>query len=72
MMEAPTKMDTNNPSEANPTLDQWELHKELVKEYARRREMRGGKTIHQLVAEKNAARFPRRRRPGRPRKGRKP
>lgn len=71
-------MDTTNPSETNPSVDQWALHEELGKEYARRREMRGGKTIHQLVAEANAPRVPRRGkpgrrgRPGRRGKGRKP
>lgn len=65
-------MDTPNPNEPTVKPDNWKLHEELGKEYARQRELRGGKTIHQLVAEKNAARFPRRRRPGRPRKGRKP
>ena len=64
-------MDTTNPSETNLNLDQWALHEELGKEYARRREMRDGKTIHQLVAEANAPRIPRRRRRN-PRKGRKP
>ena len=65
-------MDMTNPSETNSNVDQWALHEELSKEYARRRAMRGGKTIYQLVAEANAPRFPRRGRPGRPRKGRKP
>ena len=66
------KMDTTNPSETNLNLDQWALHEELGKEYARQREMRGGKTIRQLVAEANAPWFLRRRRPGSPRRGRKP
>ena len=65
-------MDTTNPSETNLNLDQWALHEELGKEYARQREMRGGKTIRQLVAEANAPWFLRRRRPGSPRRGRKP
>lgn len=65
-------MDTTNPSETNLNLDQWALHEELGKEYARRREMRDGKTIRQLIAEANAPWFLRRRRPGSPRRGRKP
>ena len=65
-------MDTPNPNEPTVKSDNWTLHEELGKEYARQRAMRGGKTIHQLVAEKNAPRIPRRGRPGRPRKGRKP
>ena len=65
-------MNTTNPSETEAKPDNWTLHEELGKEYARRREMRGGKTIHQLVAEANAPRFPRRGRPGRRGNGRKP
>lgn len=53
-------MDTPNPNETNVKPDNWTLHEELGKEYARRREMQGGKTIHQLVAEANAPRFRRR------------
>ncbi len=53
-------MNTINPNEENAKPDNWALHEELGKEYARRRKMRGGKTIHQLVAEANAPRFPRR------------
>ena len=53
-------MDTINPNEANVKPDSWTLHEELGKEYARRRKMNGGKTIHQLVAEANVPKFPRR------------
>ena len=62
-------MNTPNPNETNTEPDNWTLHEELGKEYARRREMRGGKTLRQLIAEANAPRFPRRGRPGRRRKG---
>ena len=65
-------METQKPNEPNEKPDNWTLHEELGKEYARRREMRGGKTIHQLVAEANVPKFPRRGRPGRRSKGRKP
>lgn len=65
-------MNTPNPSETEAKADNWTLHEELGKEYARRREMRGGKTLRQLIAEANAPRFPRRGRPGRHSKNRKP
>ena len=65
-------MNTSNPSETEAKPDNWTLHEELGKEYARRRAMRGGKTIHQLVAEANAPKFRRRGRPGRGGNGRKP
>ena len=65
-------MNTPNPNDANIEPDNWTLHEELGKEYSRRREMRGGKTIHQLVAEANAPKFPRRGRPGRRTKNGKP
>ena len=65
-------MDKSSPNEKNTKPDNWTLHEELGKEYARRREMRGGKTIHQLVAEANAPKFPRRVRSGARDKGRKP
>ena len=65
-------MDKTHPSEANAKMDNWTLHEELGKEYARRRTMRGGKTIHQLVAEANAPKFYRRNRPGRRSDGQKP
>ena len=64
-------MTTQNQHDKDPEPDNWALHEELGKEYARQREMRGGKSIHQLVAEANAPRFPRHRRPGRNRKERK-
>ena len=65
-------MDTTNPSETNPSVDQWALHEELGKEYARRRAMRGGKSLSRLIAEANAPWFLFRGRPGRRGKGRKP
>ncbi len=65
-------MNTPNPSEMEAKPDNWTLHEELGKEYARRSEMRGGKTIHQLIAEANAPRFRRRGRPGRRSNNRKP
>ena len=46
--------------------DNWTRHEEQLKEYARMNELRGGKSIHQLVAEADAPRIPRggrRRRP---------
>ena len=63
-------MATTNSNETAPNVDQWALDDELGKEYARRSAMRGGKTIHQLVAESNARRAPWRVSPGR--RGRKP
>ena len=65
-------MSTPKPNEPNEKPDNWTLHEELGKEYAHQLEMRGGKTIHQLVAEANAPRFTRRGKPRRGDKGRKP
>lgn len=65
-------MNTEDQNETVPKLDNWQLHKELGKEYARQRARRNGKTIHQLVAEANAPKFPRRIKPGRRNKNGKP
>ena len=65
-------MYTPNQNEKVSGPDNWALHEALGREYARRRDMRGGKTIHRLVAEANAPRFPRRSRPGRGPRAKKP
>jgi len=64
-------MTAQNQHDKDQEPDNWALHEELGKEYTRQREMRGGKSIQQLVAEANAPRFPRHRRPGRNRRERK-
>ena len=65
-------MNTKDPNETAPKPDDWQLHQELGKEYARQRARRNGKTIRQLVAEANAPKFPRRGKPGRRNKNGKP
>ena len=63
-------MSTRQKNKADVVSDNWTRHEDQLKEYARIRELRGGKSIHQLVAEANAARLPRGIRPGRRRRDR--
>ena len=63
-------MSTRRNNKADVGSDNWTRHEEQLKEYARIRELRGGKSIHELVAEANAARLPRGTRPARRRRDR--
>ena len=63
-------MTTPKRNDQDISSDNWTLHEEQYEEYARLYELRGGKTIHQLVAEANAPKLPRDGGPRRRRSGR--
>ena len=65
-------MNTKDQNETAPKPDDWQLHQELGKEYARQSAMRNGKTIRQLIREANGLKVPRRSIPRRRNKNGKP
>ena len=52
-------MSTPKQDDQVPASDNWTRHEAQLREYERISKLRGGKSIHQLVAEANAPKIPR-------------